>query len=598
MKEDKEKLIKEMFKKGVLVSADMIDNHLDDSLIKKIENENDLMVLNSDYAEIITKQTSLVDWHEIDKFRVEAEKERNDDLYQNQLQQFKKSSLIINFSEKNNHQEQEIVSLETGLDLEKSNVNFNLDSEFKDESELSSELEMTKTTNTKVTNTKATNIGTINTTINTTGITDNNPSYSVENQVEIVISYENKPYKYEIKDFANIFRSRYHFLEKILRNRQELQGTLTINRLQGKKDKEKVSIIGLVDDISTTKNGHIIVTLEDLTGKIKVLISKNNPELLIEAKDLVVDEVIGVAGTSGEDIIFSEKIIWPDVPATNEMKKNDLEEYALFLSDIHYGSNVFLKKEFEKFLRWINGTIGNETQQELAKKVKYIFIAGDLVDGVGEYPSQEEDLEIKDIYQQYEGVAGLLKQIPRDKQIIICPGNHDMMHLAEPQPVFYREYAATLLDLPNITFVTNPGLVNIAKTDKFSGFDVLMYHGFSFDYYVANVESIRNEGGYHRADLIMKLLLKKRHLAPSFKSTPYFPGHQEDPLLIKKIPDFFLTGHIHYSKVANYKGITMICGSCWQGMTSFQEKMGHEPEPARVPLVNLKTRDVKILKFV
>ena len=47
-------------------------------------------------------------------------------------------------------------------------------------------------------------------------------------------------------------------------------------------------------------------------------------------------------------------------------------------------------------------------------------------------------------------------------------------------------------------------------------------------------------GGYHRADLIMKFLLKRRHLAPSFKSTPYHPSHKEDPLLIKKIPDFFV----------------------------------------------------------
>ena len=31
--------------------------------------------------------------------------------------------------------------------------------------------------------------------------------------------------------------------------------------------------------------------------------------------------------------------------------------------------------------------------------------------------------------------------------------------------------------------------------------------------------------------------------------------------------------------------------------TSFQEKVGHHPEPSRVPIVNLKTREMKILKF-
>ncbi len=41
----------------------------------------------------------------------------------------------------------------------------------------------------------------------------------------------------------------------------------------------------------------------------------------------------------------------------------------------------------------------------------------------------------------------------------------------------------------------------------------------------------------------------------------------------------------------------MISGSCWQAKTDFQEKLGHEPEPGRVPIVNLKTRAVKILDF-
>jgi len=259
---------------------------------------------------------------------------------------------------------------------------------------------------------------------------------------------------------------------------------------------------------------------------------------------------------------------------------------------------MFLKEEFNKFLAWIRGEVGSEEQRTSAQKVKYIFIAGDLVDGIGIYPSQEEELEIKDITLQYKEFVRLISQIPSDKQIIVCPGNHDLVHLAEPQPAFYKQYASDLFNLPNLKLVTNPAIVNIGKTPEFSGFDVLMYHGYSFDYYIANVESIRNSGGYHRADLIMKFLLKRRHLAPSFASTPYFPAHPEDPLLIKKIPDFFLSGHIHYSKVSLYKGVTLISGSCWQGKTSFQEKLGHEPEPARVPLVNLKTREVKVLKFI
>ena len=68
--------------------------------------------------------------------------------------------------------------------------------------------------------------------------------------------------------------------------------------------------------------------------------------------------------------------------------------------------------------------MGNDVQKEIAKKVKYIIIAGDLVDGVGIYPSQIEELEIKDIVEQYDEFCRLIKQIPTNKQIIICPGNH------------------------------------------------------------------------------------------------------------------------------------------------------------------------------
>ena len=108
---------------------------------------------------------------------------------------------------------------------------------------------------------------------------------------------------------------------------------------------------------------------------------------------------------------------------------------------------------------------------------------------------------------------------------------------------------------------------------------------------------IRNQGGYDRADLIMQFLLNKRHLAPTHTSTLYIPDVKQDPLVIEKLPDIFITGHIHKSTIKNYRNITLVCGSCWQAKTPFQEKVGHNPEPARVPVLNLQTRNFKLLKF-
>ena len=337
--------------------------------------------------------------------------------------------------------------------------------------------------------------------------------------------------------------------------------------------------------------------VEDPTGRIKVFIPKKEKELFAEGQDLVVDEVIGISGTAGEGIIFSNSISWPDIP-NNHLKKGPKEEYVIFLSDVHVGSKLFLQEEFNRFLKWIRGEAGSDTQRNIASKVKYLIVAGDLVDGVGIYPAQFDELSFPDIKEQYVEFARLIKMVPKHIQIIMCPGNHDAVHLAEPQPSFQREFSEAIFDIPNVSLVTNPSIVNVGKSDGFEGLNILLYHGYSFDYYVANVNSIRTSGGYKRSDLIMKFLLKRRHLAPAFTSTPYHPSHKEDPLLIKKIPDIFITGHIHYCSVGNYKGVTMISGSCWQGKTDFQEKLGHHPEPARVPIVNIKTREVKVLKFI
>ncbi len=415
--------------------------------------------------------------------------------------------------------------------------------------------------------------------------------------VRILKSFDRTARSWNVQDFVNHYCTRLGIVESMLRVRQELQGLTAIARVLQKRERSTVSIIGLVSDISTTKNGNLSLTIEDPTGQIKVMVSQSKPELFAIAKSLVLDEVIGVVGASADKLIFASTIIQPDVPLNKELKKSQDEAYAAFLSDIHVGSNKFLGKELQKFLGWLSGESGSESQREIASKIKYLFIIGDIVDGVGVYPSQETELTIPDIYDQYKEAARYISQIPQHITVIICPGNHDAVHLSEPQPAISTNYAGPLYALPNVLMVSNPALINIHASEGFSGFDILLYHGYSFDYYVANVDAIRNQGGYDRADIIMKYLLKKRHLAPSHKSTLYTPDPQVDNLIIQSIPDILATGHIHKCSVSHYRNITLICGSCWQSKTTFQEKVGHHPEPCRVPVVNLKTRAIKILKF-
>jgi DNA polymerase II small subunit len=418
-------------------------------------------------------------------------------------------------------------------------------------------------------------------------------------RVKVLWSYQDKPKKLTPQDFVHYFNARYKALERILQQRQELQNLTSLARLLNKKDRETVSIIGMIMDKQVTKNENIMLVLEDPSGQMKVMVSKNKPDAYELAKDLVHDEVVGITGTTGTNVIFANSITLPDIPLTGEIKKSPDEAYAAVLSCIHVGSKLFLSDAFERFISWLRGETGNEQQRALAQKVKYVFMAGDIVDGVGIYPGQEKELDIPDIYAQYQEAARLFSKIPQHIALIILPGNHDAGRISEPQLALSPQYAQPLYQLPNATLTSNPCMVNIHSSEHFPGFDILLYHGFSFDDYGEIVPSIKSSGKNisERTPLIMKFLLQRRHLAPTHSTTLYIPDAEKDPLVIEKVPDFFIAGHIHKSNAANYRGVSIVCGSCFQAKTPFQEKMGHEPDPGRVPLINLQTRAVTIMRF-
>ncbi len=418
--------------------------------------------------------------------------------------------------------------------------------------------------------------------------------------VTVTKSYDKKSKKRTFQDFVSVFNNRFKSLSAMLKVRSELDNAISISRLYTKKHNDRTAIIGMIFDKQYTKNNNIILSVEDTTGLCTVIVKKgdNNKELFETAENLVLDEVIGITGVLLNKAVFAEKIIFPDIPLTKELKKQKEEEFVVLLGDTHFGSKEFMKEDFKRFLKWINKDMGNDEQKAIASKVKYIILTGDIVEGIGIYPGQENDLEITDIVKQYEEAALWLRKIPSDIQIITQSGNHDAGRLSEPQEAPFKDIAKAIWDMPNVTLVSNPAYVNLGKTDTFPGFEFLLYHGGSLIYYADNIPKIRALGGQKRSDLILKELLKKRHLAPTHKSTLYLPDADEDFLLIDIIPDFFVTGHIHRSSVSSYRNITVINASCWTKTSEEQIKRGLEPLPARIPIVNLKTRDVKIINFL
>jgi len=422
---------------------------------------------------------------------------------------------------------------------------------------------------------------------------------TAESKVNVLWEYKTEYNKRKIQDFVNYFNARYKLLEKMLVHRPEMQNITSIARLINKQDKETVSIIAMITEKRMTKNENLIVTVEDNTGQINVIFSKNKQELFSRAKDIVLDEVVGIVCSTGDNILFANNLLFPDIPLQTELKKAPDEAYALVVSDMHVGSIWFEGERFERFLKWINCEAGNEEQKEVASKVKYIFMPGDLVDGIGIYQGMEKHLDIPDIYKQYEKGIELLKKIPKHIWLIISPGNHDVGRMAEPQPALSKDYTQELWEMPNVIMTCNPSFINIHASKDFPGFNVLMYHGYSYDYYAEAVESIKTSGRHlsERVDLVMKFMLQRRHLAPSHATSLYIPDAKTDPLVIETVPDFFISGHVHKAAVSSYRGVSIICGSCWQGQTDFQDKVGHIADPGKVPVINLKTRQIKLMRF-
>jgi len=421
------------------------------------------------------------------------------------------------------------------------------------------------------------------------------PQSESDSNVEIINSFKPKKHKLELKDWTSYYNNRYEQIRDFLKARPELNNCLTISRVLSSPNDEFVSTIGIVRDVRRTKKNNYFIELEDSTGEINVIVTSRNKDVFSSASEIVFDEVIGVVGVKSNNFLFANNIIFPDIPNLEE--KNSPEDVnAVFISDVHIGSKMFLEKEFQKFIDWVNGRIGNKKHVEMAEKLKYIFVVGDLVDGVGIYPFQEKELSIKDIYKQYEVFSEYISQIPEHIKIIVSPGNHDAVRLAEPQPIIDKEFIGSLKHMKNVIMVSNPYTVNIHHIDGFDGFKVLGYHGYSYDYYANNIEKIRNAGGYDAVDELMKFLLKKRHLTPVHQGNPIIPM-EFDHMVTNSAPAIFVSGHIHKSKVGTYKNVINVCSSCFQSRTVFQEKVGHHPEPARVPIINLKTRKIIMMNF-
>jgi DNA polymerase II small subunit len=413
----------------------------------------------------------------------------------------------------------------------------------------------------------------------------------VEPRIKVLQDITGRSYSEgELKDFVKLFRDRYDRLNNILRKRTDLREAIPIGNLGAYEDGASVRVIGIVAEKRETSGGHVLLEVEDQSGRAAAWVFKGRHELMKKVAEVVPDEVIGIEATvrrgEGNPRLLVNNIVWPDVPTPREPARAADPVCAALISDLHVGSEMFLEDAFMKFLKWLRGEMGNPQQRELAGRVKYLIIAGDLVDGVGVYPQQEEELLIHDIFKQYDAAMELLAQVPDHITIVIAPGNHDAVRPSEPQPALPKDVTASLYDL-NTVMVGNPVWLLI------DGVKFLVYHGRSLDDLVATIPGL----SYQKPIPTMIKMLQKRHLAPIYGGHTAISPEERDYLVIEDVPDVFHSGHVHVYGCESYRDIIVVNSGTFQETTSYMRRRGVKPTPGIVPIVDLQAHQVRVIHF-
>jgi DNA polymerase II small subunit len=398
--------------------------------------------------------------------------------------------------------------------------------------------------------------------------------FGIQNEIKVLSDPTSKIATGEgVKGYNALFSSRFNKLKRVISDRPESRMLKSLASIKTAKSEDDMYVCGLV----TIKNSERNVTkliLEDPSGSFEGIIFDN--DLQKTADTLLSDQFVMARISQGKNSGFIIKdLILPDIP-DQAINKSETEAYAVFLSDLHIGSKYFMEEEFSDFVSWLS------SPDPTARKIRFILIGGDIVDGVGIYPNQNKELVCQTIEEQLKKVESLIEKIPKNMQIIIMPGNHDPGRRALPQPAIPKKYNSGLWERENVVMVGNPAMVSL------NGVKVLMFHGQSIDDIVKTTPGMK----YDEPTNVMKHLLKARHLSPIYGSQTPIAPEMEDLLVIEDIPDIFHVGHVHKAQLDMYKGILLVNSGSWQKQTPFQASVGMTPNPGIALMVNLKTFQV------
>lgn len=404
----------------------------------------------------------------------------------------------------------------------------------------------------------------------------------------------------EENGFLKLFRSRYEKSLKILAMRPDSKRIKKIEKIKQEYNKkrsvstpnrrndeesihnnpsnaETILLAGLLMSRRQQKN-MVEITIDDMSGALLAVATTDDVRNQISM--LALDQMVMLEIESqkrGRQNYLIRNVISPEIPE-HIPNKSGSESYVLLTSDLHVGSKYFMEAEFLRFVEWLS-------LDDIGSKVKFLCIAGDIIDGVGIYPNQDKELKEIDANKQLMYAMRLLDQIPKHIEIFIIPGNHDLGRRALPQSSL-SPFVDRSTD--NFHMIGNPSLI------KLNGVKLLMFHGQSLDDIIATTPGL----SYSRPADAMKILLKARHLCPTYgERTPIAP-EEEDMLVISEVPDIFHAGHVHIIDVGRYRNTLIVNSGAWQSQTRYQQTMGIMPTPGIAILINLSTLQLFQKNFI
>jgi len=377
-----------------------------------------------------------------------------------------------------------------------------------------------------------------------------------------------------VEGYGKLFASRFNKLKQIMSDRPESKKVKDIESVKSiTKNDDELFVWGLVSDRKSDRN-ITKITLEDPTSSMEIVVFEG--DLKDAADTLLMDQFamfkIVPAKNGG---FFAKEILLPDIPehTTNRSKT---ETFAVFLSDLHVGSKFFMEEELSEFIKWISSA------DPIARKIRFVVVGGDLIDGVGVFPGQEKILNQTTTEGQLQKTFEVLDKIPKHIKVFLISGNHDAGRKALPQPAIPKMYNSQLWDRENFFMLGNPSMVSL------NGVKVLMYHGQSIDDVVRTTPGV----SYDKPAAVMRHFLKARHMSPIYGSRTPIAPETEDMMVIDDIPDIFHSGHVHFVGLDMYKGVLIVNSGAWQRQTDFQESVGITPTPGMAIIVNLQTMKV------